>query len=491
MVCADMNAAMAICVMMAVGGAAGGGPVRVGMGAREMVEVHGADLSINGSNGILGMLQRLESSVKQVEDTVLRVESEMRNVASQIAHLDAVMHVTEWGCWGVCEGGCGQPGVRRRISTVPAGITDTRACESPCFPDWRNLTAVGRAQFMDALGKLVAPGECVSQRMDRATAMPIPSGQVSAVLLYEESVLATNGMIYFPPSDALRVMKLNPTSGEMSYIGPDFGSAREKFRGAVLGTNGIVYGIPHEATSILKINANTDEVTTFGSMTVVELGSWTGGVLAPNGAIYGIPYDATQVLRINTTGDSTRLFGSISGGGKFVGGVLAPNGLIFGIPHDDSWVLVIDPATDGVSFIASGAAAGVSKWHFGAIGLDGLVYGFPLNPASVLVINPVTRSVSTIPASRAQIGGAMGPNGLIYLASTGSFPGVNALNTTSRSIAQRTLGTVSGYRGGVLAPNGAVYFSPANALLSVLRVDFPYLPPMSLPMDALLSPFLN
>jgi hypothetical protein len=334
---------------------------------------------------------------------------------------------------------------------------------------------------MDALRKLVAPGECVARQMDRATAMPIPSGQASGAL-YEESVLAPSGMIYFPPCDARRVLKLDPTSGAMSYVGPDFGGGIAKYRGAVLGMNGIVYGIPYSAASILRIDPSADSVATFGSLGSGE--KWIGGVLAPNGVIYGFPASAAQVLRINTADESLRLFGSISGIHKYVGGALSPTGLIFGIPWQESRLLVIDPETDGISFIASGAAGG-GLWAFGALGLDGLVYGLPGTSASILVVDPITRSVSTIPAAALQMGGAVGPNGLIYLA-----PGVNALNTTSRGISQRIAGTVSGYRCAVLAPNGAVHFSP-HAVLPVLRVDFPYLPPMSLPMDAVLSPFLN
>jgi hypothetical protein len=395
--------------------------------------------------------------------------------------------VTEWGCWGICEGVCGQEGVRRRISSVPVGIAETRPCESPCFPDWRNLSPEARAQSMDAMRKLLALDGCASGRLDRTTALPLPNGQTG----YEESALAANGAIYFPPWGANYVLKLNPENDDMSHIGPDLGNAGDKYRGASLGPNGIVYGIPFASTSVLKIDPDVDAVSTFGS-----LGSgnkWIGGVVGSNGAVYGIPYSSTQVLRIDTTDNSLRLFGSISGVSKFVGGVLAPNGLIFGIPYweSSSRVLVIDPASDGISFVNTGVPAGGGKWTFAAVGLNGLVYGFPHSTSSILVVDPVTRGTTTIPATTGQIGGGMGPNGLMYLVPYATFPGVNALNTSSGVVTQRTSGSVSGYHGGVvLGPNGALYFSPSGAS-SILKVDFPYLPPMTLPINAVLSPFLN
>jgi hypothetical protein len=440
------------------------------------MEVQGGDLSINGSSGILGTLQRLERQINAV--------------MSHVEQLDAVIHVTEWGCWGVCEGGCGLPGVRRRVSVVPAGVVDSRACDSPCFPDWRNLTAPARAQFMDALRKLVAPGECISGREDRAVTLSLPSGLDGFADQYEQSVLAPNGAIYFPPMTANRVLKLNPASGQMVYIGADLADTNSrKFRGAVLGTNGIVYGIPHEATVVLRINPVDDSVTTFGSVGFRNR-KWVGGVLGPNGAIYGMPFDSLLILRINTTTDSISTLGLIGSDGKYAGGVLAPNGLIYGIPWQETRMLVINPETDGTSFIETGAS-GESKWLFGALGIDGVVYGFPHEATTILMFDPVSQSLETIAANSSQVGGALAPNGLVYLAPWGTLPGVHALNTTSRSITRRTTGTISGYSGGVkLAPQGALYFSSQSSP-TVLRVDFPYLPPMSLPMDALLSPFLN
>jgi hypothetical protein len=401
--------------------------------------------------------------------------------------------VREWGCWGVCEGESTQIGRRRRVSKSPGGIVDTKSCEVPRFPSWSNMSDVGRATFMDALGKWVAPHECRGSQVERTTIHPLPNVDTDDGL-YEESVLAPNGRIYFPPCIAQHVLVLDPSTNKLEYVGPELGAkAAIKYRGAVLGLDGFVYGIPSGVPAVLQINPRSNEVTRFGHVNVnrSNIGMWTGGVLAPSGIIYGMPNDAHQILRINPMEKTVRLFGTLKGNGAFAGGVLSPNGRIYGIPWRASQILVIDPKDDSLSYVDCGSPEDGQKWAFGVLGLQGTIYGLPATADSILVFDPNANTKSKIKAYSGLIGGAMGPNGLVYLAPTDDHGGVFALDTASVTVSIRVTGSFSGYRGGTLAPNGAIYFSPWRGSSGVLQVDFPFLPTMAMPLDALLSPLLT
>lgn len=127
--------------------------VEIGVESDGAVRVGGIDVIVNGSSRLLAAIMQLQA---QVNGLSMEVGALSRRMDSALQ----ATSVTQWGCWGVCEGVCGQPGVRRRVSSVPEGLVDGTACESPCFPEWRNLTAAGRAGFMEALRKWVAPSGC-------------------------------------------------------------------------------------------------------------------------------------------------------------------------------------------------------------------------------------------------------------------------------------------------------------------------------------------
>jgi hypothetical protein len=394
--------------------------------------------------------------------------------------------VTQWGCWGVCEGTCGQPGVRRRMSSVPAGLEDRMGCESPCFPEWRNLTAAGRAGFMDALRKWVAPSGCHREGEERVTTFGSTSQS------YQEGTLAPNGMIYIPPLGTGQFLKIDPSWDVVSVLGP----STSGYLGSALAPNGDVYAIPFDATSIARIRTATDTVSLFGSFGTGT--KWVGGVLAPNGCVYGMPRGSTGVLRINTNADTFSIIGSVTPlADAYHDGVLAPNGLVYGIPWYETRVLVVDPQTDQVWYMPD---LGHSGWVFGVMDVNGVIFSLPhmyagASPLSqgILRVN-AAESLSEIllegsgTVFRDYSGGALAPTGKLFFAPSDTAAGVLRLDSATMQWAK--LGSASGYRCPVLAPNGTLYMSPFNTG-NVLKVDFPYLPAMALPLDALLSPFLN
>jgi hypothetical protein len=454
--------------------------VRVGVDADGAVRVDGTDVIVNGSSRLLAAITRLEGQMGVVMNRIESV-STLASAALQVTS------VTQWGCWGVCEGTCRQPGVRRRVSSVPAGLVDRMGCESPCFPEWWNLTAAGRVGFMDALEKWVAPSGCHREGEERVTTF----GSTSTS--YQEGTLAPNGMIYVPPGVVSgQFLKIDPSRDVVSVFGP----STSGYVGSALAPNGDVYAIPIDATSIARIRTSSDEVSFFGSFGTTT--KWKGGVLAPNGCVYGMPSGAAGVLRINTTADTFSIIGSLTPlSGAYHGGVLAPNGLVYGIPWYETRVLVVDPQTDRVWYMPD---LGRSGWVYGVMDVNGVIFGLPFSSAGA---SPLSQGVLRVDAAanssgillegsgtvfRDFIGGALAPTGKLFFAPSDTAAGVLRLDSATMQWAK--LGSASGYRCPVLAPNGALYMSPFNTG-NVLKVEFPYLPAMALPLDALLSPFLN
>ena len=71
--------------------------------------------------------------------------------------------------------------------------------------------------------------------------LPEPGG-----FLWESCAAALDGCIYFMPSLANRIMKLDPNNNDvMTSVGDDLGDGLCKYIGTVVGIDGCVYGIPH------------------------------------------------------------------------------------------------------------------------------------------------------------------------------------------------------------------------------------------------------
>ena len=79
---------------------------------------------------------------------------------------------------------------------------------------------------------------------------------------------------------------------------------------AVLGADGAIYFLPTTARRVLRLDPNTRETKLVGSDCGGAFFKWVGGVLAPDGCILCPPANATKVLCIDTRAQSTRLIGS-------------------------------------------------------------------------------------------------------------------------------------------------------------------------------------
>jgi len=72
-----------------------------------------------------------------------------------------------------------------------------------------------------------------------------PHGSLTGGWLYHGGALGRGGKVYATPANANHVLQMDPISGDVTEVGPNFGSMKQ--------VSGAIYGIPHNATEVLKI----------------------------------------------------------------------------------------------------------------------------------------------------------------------------------------------------------------------------------------------
>ena len=110
------------------------------------------------------------------------------------------------------------------------------------------------------------------------------------------SVSDYDGCIYCIPQAAERVLKIDPRTDEMTFIGPDFPGVNKWYGGLLLRDGGI-YGICQNARGILRIDPKTQECTVHGDFPEGHY-KWHGAVKHTDGNLYCTPAHADQVLKI-------------------------------------------------------------------------------------------------------------------------------------------------------------------------------------------------
>ena len=134
---------------------------------------------------------------------------------------------------------------------------------------------------------------------------------------YLGAVLAGDGCIYCIPSDADRVLKIDPVSRRCVEIGESLSGRvsrdRSKWQNGFLGRDGCVYGIPLHADAVLRVDPMTDEVSTLSISSgasgaaadgLVGFEKWEGGVTTEDGTMFAMPLNSKHVLQI-VAGDSS------------------------------------------------------------------------------------------------------------------------------------------------------------------------------------------
>ncbi|KAJ8611273.1 hypothetical protein CTAYLR_004137 [Chrysophaeum taylorii] len=255
--------------------------------------------------------------------------------------------------------------------------------------------------------------------------------------------VAAHGAIYGIPANADRVLKIVPSTGEVSVVGPRLESKRWKYHGAVvsgekivcvpacagrvlvidasgareigphfagegkwyggiLGDDGRAYGIPYNANRVLRVDPRSETVETVGPSLGWGGYKWHGGVKAGS-AIVGIPSHADRVLKIEN-GEVTVIGDAVVGRYKYGGGVHVPGtSKVYAFPYDARDVLLVDVRTNEVRYLENDddddeeVFEARNKWQNGFVSRhDGCAYAIPVSASAILKIEPSKDRVSTV-----------------------------------------------------------------------------------------------
>jgi hypothetical protein len=220
--------------------------------------------------------------------------------------------------------------------------------------------------------------------------------------LWQSGALAPDNNIYYMPSYARRIMRLNPDNDTLSSVGDDLGRGEYcKYSGTVVGNDDLVYGIPRHATRIIKYNPADDPDTTctVGEETEVWFMCGDKGALGGDGYIYAANWYG-QVLQIDTTNGNYILIGDVishvegQGWGDPIVGV---DKCIYWPPYNANRVLKFDPGTQRLPLLVGGVLGEDNgKWIGGALATDGVIYCIPPKAKQILGIDPFKELATTL-----------------------------------------------------------------------------------------------
>jgi outer membrane protein assembly factor BamB len=209
--------------------------------------------------------------------------------------------------------------------------------------------------------------------------------------LWASGALAQDNHIYYMPSCARRIMRLNPDNDSISSVGDDLGGGWGKYRGTVVGNDDFVYGIPYNATHIVKFDpSNPDTTSTVGEEAEEDF-ECGNGVLAGDGDIYSVNHSG-QVLKVDTTnGNYTWIGDKIA---EFVGQgwgdpIIGVDKCIYWPSYNANRVLKFDPETQQLPSLVGDDLGEGQKWVGGALlATDGAIYCIPSGATQILTIDP-------------------------------------------------------------------------------------------------------
>jgi hypothetical protein len=301
------------------------------------------------------------------------------------------------------------------------------------------------------------------------------------------NILGSNGKIYTTPYASPTTLILNPDTE--TYIQQNVTATNNTFYSGGVCTNGKIYYF--SIGGFILVNDITNNrfyniPVNYGS----NAGGYAGCCLGPNGKIYAIPRYADNVLVLDPKDESYYFLTSpyiISGvvdsryRRKWGFGVLAPNGIIYCMPAFETFFLKINTNNDTIDALTNGpilaptseAVSSSEKYQGGALAPNGKIYAMPFSNTGpntgrfVLEVDPVANSyidlsgagTISIGSTRNYVGATCGFDGNIYsTAELGSA--VLRINTSSTPVTMNTFGSINRTWGGVLAPNGKIYFNP-------------------------------
>jgi len=220
------------------------------------------------------------------------------------------------------------------------------------------------------------------------------------------SICPIDNCIYAIPQTAEHVLKFDPATETVSFVGPAF-PGRCKWYGGIVGKqDGAIYGVPQNAAGVLRITPHA--ITTHGNF-----GSnnhkWHGGAAAANGVIVSVPANADTVLCITpaSTLDGEPTLSELGNAStiqsgrhrsdhkyKYLGAIAGTNGKVYLFPCASEFVLQVDTVHGVAKNVGPNLRdAGMetvhqNKWQNGLTCIqDQCVYGMPLSGHTLLRID--------------------------------------------------------------------------------------------------------
>ena len=276
----------------------------------------------------------------------------------------------------------------------------------------------------------------------RTESINLPNGHLSGK--YLGGALAPNGCIYCTPfTDAAEMAVIDTKTNTVKMVLAR--SGKIKWRGGVFAGNGKIYCPPDLAGTVFTVDtANDDLPNEFGNNPPFPRGGFSGAAIGGDGLIYFVPWASRTCFRLNPwQQDRVETFGNAPGGLAYNGAVTGPDGRIYCVPTNADHVLVIEPKGPSAAPLqlpGNKPIPGAGKFSGGVLGPDGNIYCIPHNESRILIIDLPKEGKSE--ASLRHWGREV----------DGKF------------VEYRQEKYVKGaYHGGVLGPDGRIYFVPWNA----------------------------
>ena len=224
------------------------------------------------------------------------------------------------------------------------------------------------------------------------------------MFMWKSCAAALDGCIYFMPSNACRIMKLDPNNNDaVSSVGDDLGDGSYKYSGTVVGMDGCVYGIPDLSERIIKYDP-FNGTTSFVGKKVGQVYKCKGrGALGRDGCIYALTGNS-QVLKIDTANNSFCFIGNSESYykyGDWNDAILGIDGCIYWPPYKARRILKYDPHTNKKSLVGNTLETRHTgnteyKWFGGCLASDGVIYCFPCVADWILSIDPWKEYTSSL-----------------------------------------------------------------------------------------------
>jgi hypothetical protein len=259
--------------------------------------------------------------------------------------------------------------------------------------------------------------------------------------------------------------------GGMGGAGGGFGGVCDGGAGS-FGDGGPAWvddgGVPtwtQVAADLFPLDGGTDSSFTISTITLPGFGEYIGGVLRPTGSVLCFPnHGATNILEILPDGGLNYIPVPNEGSEGWQGGVLLDDGTVIGIPYTNPSFLELKP-DDSVRLIDAGiVASGRRSLYFegAVVTRSGKILLAPLNDFSPAIFDPKTGQLTNVqtclPNADLTYSG-------IVLRSDGESAVIVPRQADKLFLLTPTsitpFGSLYGYAGGLLLPNGSMLLSPS------------------------------